>query len=117
MNTNKGFKRLKNAFYYSVDGFKDTYKTEEGFRQEVIAFIALFPLSFFVASNPIEWLLLICSILLVMVVEILNTAVEATVDKFEQQHPMFKKAKDAGSAAVALSITIATIIWLVIWIT
>ncbi|MBS9778417.1 MAG: diacylglycerol kinase [Gammaproteobacteria bacterium] len=114
---NTGLKRIINAAKFSYQGFVATFKTEAAFRQECFAGIIALPLSFFVASTAIEWILLVGSFLLVMLVEIINSAIEATVDRFgEERHELSGKAKDAGSAAVFMALTICTLTWLVIFI-
>ncbi len=112
---NTGFNRLINASKFSAQGFKSTFHSEAAFRQECYVGIIAFPLSFFIADNAIEWLLLISSFLLVMLSEIINSALEAVVDRFGADfHELSGKAKDAGSAAVAMAIIIAVITWLTI---
>ncbi len=107
-----GFGRLLSASIFSWYGFRDTYKTEEGFRQECWVGCILIPLSFFVADSTIEWILLILSYLNVLLMEIVNSSMEATVDRCGLEiHPLAKKAKDAGSAAVMLAIIMAVIAW------
>lgn len=113
-----GLKRLINASKYSVAGFKAAYKHEEAFRQEVWLMLAGVPLSFWVADNAVEWLLLIGSLFAVMIIELLNTAVENAIDRFGgEKHELSGRAKDVGSAAVMLGIFMALIIWVTIIIT
>ncbi len=114
---NKGIKRIVNATKHSMAGFKSTWLSEEAFRQEVLLAIVLFPLSFWVADGVLEWLLLVVSVLLLLVVEILNSAIEAVVDRFGGEwHELSKKAKDAGSAAVFIALVILGLTWGVILI-
>lgn len=113
-----GLKRLINASKYSIAGFQAAYKHEEAFRQEVWLMLAAVPLSFWVADNAIEWLLLIGSLFAVMIIELLNTAVENAIDRFGgEKHELSGRAKDVGSAAVMLGIFIALIVWVTIIIT
>lgn len=109
---NTGIRRLLNATRFSIQGFKSTFKTEAAFRQECYLGLIALPVSFFIASSTIEWVLLITSFLLLMLVEVINSAIEATVDRFgDEYHNLSGKAKDAGSAAVAIAIFIVFITW------
>lgn len=113
----KGFKRFINAIFFSYAGFKATWKHEEAFRQEVIVFLVAVPLAFWLGKNNIEQILLIASVVLVMVVELLNTAVETVVDRVGvEYHKLAERAKDIGSAAVMLSILLSITTWLLILI-
>lgn len=112
---NLGLKRLVNAFGYSMQGFKAAYQYEEAFRQEVFILVLAIPLGIWLGENPIEIILLIGSVLLLLVVELLNSAVEATVDRFGgEQHELSGRAKDMGSAAVLVASVIAAMVWLLI---
>ncbi len=107
-----GLKRLVNACYFSAAGFKAAWQHEEAFRQEVILLVISTPCALWLGQTAVEKLLLIGSIVLVMLVELLNSAVEATVDRVGlERHEFSKRAKDIGSAAVALSLVWATIVW------
>ena len=111
----KGLKRFVNAIFFSFAGFKATWVYEEAFRQEVLAFIMAVPLAFWLTDNNIERVLLIASVVLVMVVELLNSAVEAVVDRIGvEYHELAGRAKDIGSAAVMLTIMLALATWLLI---
>jgi diacylglycerol kinase (ATP) len=108
----KGFKRLINACYFSAAGFKATWEHEEAFRQEVILFVVTTPLALWLGETTIEKLLLIGSMVLVMLVELLNSAVEAVVDRVGfEHHELSGRAKDIGSAAVMMSLAWAGITW------
>ena len=110
-----GIKRLINAIGYSFSGFKAAFQNEDAFRQEVFLTIVLVPLAFYVANNSLEIVLLLFSTLLVPIVELLNSAIEATVDRISlEQHKLAKRAKDIGSAAVFLSLVNLFAVWLVI---
>ena len=110
--TNKGFKRLVNAFYYSLAGFKAAWKNEEAFRQEIMVGIIVVPAGIFMGETGIQRAILILSYLIIPLVELLNTAVEATVDRVGmEKHELSGRAKDLGSASVFLSICIAVIVW------
>jgi diacylglycerol kinase (ATP) len=109
-----GFKRLVRAFGYSRDGLAATFRKEAAFRQECIAAAALVPLAFFIAPDRVMLVLMIASILLVLIVELLNSAIEAAIDRFgPERHALAKHAKDAGSAAVLLALILAALVWLV----
>ena len=117
-NNNLGFKRLINAFGYSMQGFKAAYKHEEAFRQELLVLAIAIPLGIWVGDGAVEVILLIGSILLLLVVELLNSAVEATVDRFGgEHHELSGRAKDMGSAAVLVMSITATMVWLLILFT
>jgi diacylglycerol kinase (ATP) len=110
-----GIKRLANAFTYSVAGTLAAFKHEDAFRQEVILSIFLIPLAIYLGQTAIEQALMITSILLIIIVELLNSSVEATVDRISvKRHKLSKRAKDIGSAAVFFSLVNATVIWFLI---
>lgn len=111
------FSRVWRAAGYSVAGFRAAARSEAAFRQELILFILLAPLGAWLGDNGIERALLIGSLLLVLIVELLNTAVEATVDRIgNERHRLSAEAKDIGSAAVLLSILSAVLTWaLILW--
>jgi diacylglycerol kinase (ATP) len=110
-----GIKRLANAFTYSVAGTFAAFKHEDAFRQEVILSVVLIPLAIYLGQTAIEQALMIASILLIIIVELLNSSVEATVDRISvKRHKLSKRAKDIGSAAVFFSLVNAAVIWFVI---
>ena len=110
-----GLKRLINAFGYSINGTLAAFKHEDAFRQEVILSAILIPLALYLGQTGIEQALMIASILLVIIVELLNSSVEATVDRISvKRHKLSKRAKDIGSAAVFFSLINATVIWFLI---
>ena len=110
-----GIKRLINAIGYSFSGFKVAFKKEDAFRQEVLMTLILVPLAFYISVNTIELVILIFSTLLVPIVELLNSAIEATVDRISlEKHKLAKRAKDIGSAAVFLSLINLFAVWLII---
>lgn len=111
----KGLKRIINAFFFSLAGFKATWSHEEAFRQEVLLLIVAVPGGIWLGQTPIEKLLLIGSVVLVLLVELLNSAVEAVVDRVGfEHHELSGRAKDIGSAAVMLSLLWAAVTWLLI---
>ncbi|WP_024298487.1 diacylglycerol kinase [Methylomicrobium lacus] len=108
----KGLKRLINACYFSAAGFKAVWIHEEAFRQEVLLFAVTMPLAIWLGQTPIEKLLLIGSIVLVLLVELLNSAIEAVVDRVGlERHELSGRAKDIGSSAVMLSLVWAAVTW------
>lgn len=108
-----GIKRLVNAMGYSRDGLAATFRSEAAFRQECLAAAVLVPLAFFVAPDRVMLVLMIASLLLVLIVELLNSAIEATIDRFgPERHALAKQAKDGGSAAVLLALILAALVWL-----
>ncbi|MEO8223338.1 MAG: diacylglycerol kinase [Gammaproteobacteria bacterium] len=108
----RGLRRLLDATRYSAAGLSAAWSGEEAFRQEVIVGIALVPAALLLGQTSYERLLLISSWLLVIIVEVLNTAVEATVDRISDEvHPLSGRAKDLGSAAVLLSLVLALLVW------
>jgi len=110
-----GIKRLANAFTFSVAGTLAAFKHEDAFRQEVILSVVLIPLAIYLGQTAIEQALMITSILLIIIVELLNSSVEATVDRISvKRHKLSKRAKDIGSAAVFFSLVNAAVIWFLI---
>jgi diacylglycerol kinase (ATP) len=110
-----GIKRLANAFKYSVAGTLAAFKHEDAFRQEVILSIVLIPLAIYLGETTTDQALMITSVLLIIIVELLNSSVEATVDRISiKRHKLAKRAKDIGSAAVFFSLVNASVIWFLI---
>lgn len=107
-----GFVRLWNAFGYSIAGFRAAYKHEDAFRQEVWLAIVLVPLALWLPVTMIAKALMIGSVLLVIIVELLNSAIEATVDRISlENHDLAKRAKDIGSSAVLVSLLNVCVVW------
>ena len=107
-----GLRRVWNAFFYSMAGFAAAFKYEDAFRQEIILAAILIPLTFFLPASNIGRAVMIASMLLVLIVELLNSALEATVDRISiENHPLAKRAKDIGSAAVFVALLNAAIVW------
>jgi len=107
-----GFARVVNAWRYSLEGLAGAWRTEGAFRQEVIGAAILIPIACLIPVPILHRALLIASVLMVMVVELLNSAMEAAIDRISlDRHPLSKKAKDTGSAAVLVSIVIAMLVW------
>ncbi|TDR23757.1 diacylglycerol kinase [Marinicella litoralis] len=113
----RGPKEILRAFVWSMQGLKATYVAEASFRMEIYLFIILLPCAFLLSTNHIELILLIGSALLVLLVEIINSAIEAVVDLIcgEQRHELAGRAKDMGSAAVFMSQVIVVLVWGVIF--
>lgn len=111
----KGMKRLLSAGGYAAEGLVEAFKTEEAFRQEVILACVLIPMSFFITASVAEHALLVASVLFVLFVELLNTAVETVVERISDEiHPLSKRAKDLGSAAVLISFINLIAVWAII---
>jgi len=109
------FVRLYKASGYSLAGLKSTFKYEQAFRLEIYLSIILIPLAVWLANTPIELVLMIGSWVIVMIVELLNSAVEATVDRIgSEMHELSGRAKDIGSAAVMMSVLLSLFTWLAI---
>ena len=110
-----GFKRVFKALFYSFDGIASSLKHEAAFRQEAILATVLVPVSFLMQVSLVEHLILIGSIFLVLIVELLNSGIEAVVDDISMSNrPLAKRAKDMGSAAVLLSLLNCFFCWLAV---
>ena len=110
-----GFKRLMNAFSYSIAGTLAAFKHEDAFRQEVILTAILTPVAIYYGETAIDQAFMISSLLLIIIVELLNSSIEATVDRISvKHHKLAKRAKDIGSAAVFFSLINAAVIWFLI---
>jgi len=109
---NTGLRRIVNATFYSFAGFKTAWKNEAAFRQECLLSAILIPAGVWLGQNAVERSLLIGSCLLVLIVELLNTAVEFVVDRVgTDHHRLSGQAKDLGSAAVFMSLLLTFVIW------
>ena len=110
-----GIKRILNAFSYSIDGFKAAFINEAAFRQIIIINFILIPISFFLDVTKAEHVLLILVCLFAMIVELFNSAIEAVVDRISlERHPLAKNAKDMGSAAQFVALSMIAITWIII---
>lgn len=110
-----GLVRILQASRFSYQGLKWLLLNEPAFRQESLLFVVLTVVSFGLDITPLQQLLLVISLLVVLLVEILNTAIEAAIDRIGPEiHPLSGLAKDLGSAAVSISLLIATLCWLVV---
>jgi diacylglycerol kinase (ATP) len=111
----KGLRRIVNAFIFSMAGFKACFENEEAFRQEVFVLIPLLPLALWLGETGLERALLVISLLIVPIVELLNSAIEANVDRVGlERHELSQRAKDIASAAVFTSILLAAAVWALI---
>lgn len=110
-----GIKRVINATGYSLKGLKATFTHEAAFRQELLLVVVLLPLSFYLGETGLERAIMIGSLLLVLIVELLNSAVESIVDRIsDEPHELSGRAKDIGSAAVFVSLVNVVVVWLLI---
>jgi diacylglycerol kinase (ATP) len=111
----RGMRRLVNATRYSLDGLRAAWRHEDAFRQELVLAAVLLPVAFSLPLPGGEKVLLIGSLLLVLIVELLNTAIEAAVDRDSVEiNPLGKRAKDYGSAAVMIALLVAGLTWVTI---
>lgn len=112
IHKNTGIKRVFKAFFYSLEGLASSMKHEAAFRQELLLAAVLIPASFLLHVPLAQHLVLVASILLVLIVELLNSAIEAVVDDISlRNRPLAKRAKDMGSAAVLISLLNCLICW------
>ena len=110
-----GFRRISNAFLYSLDGLRAAIRHEDAFRQEVLLAVMLVPTALVLPASGTGRALMIGAVLLVLIVELLNSAVEAAVDRVSlESHQLAKRAKDIGSAAVFLSLINVPVVWLLV---
>ena len=107
-----GLQRILNATGYSLAGFKAAFQNEAAFRQIILINSLLIPLSFFMPVSRVEQVLMIVVCLLAIIVELINSAIEAVVDRVSiEQHPLSKNAKDMGSAAQFVALAIIALTW------
>jgi len=110
-----GLQRVLNATRYSLEGFAAAARHEDAFRQELMLAAVLVPLGLWLGNDGAERALLVGSMLFVLAVELLNSAIEATVDRVSlEDHLLAKRAKDLGSAAVMMSLATVAAIWLLV---
>ncbi len=108
----RGLARLVNATRWSLAGFRSALRHEEAFRQELALFVLLTPVGLWLGDTGVERALLVGSLLVVLITELLNTAVESVVDRISPEaHALSKRAKDVGSAAVFLSLVCVAVTW------
>ncbi len=107
-----GITRVINATKYSMQGLKAAWKNEAAFRQESVLLLILTAISFVLPVTLIEQLVMICTLFLVVIVELINSAIEAVVDRIgSEHHELSGRAKDIGSAAVFVSLALVVIVW------
>ena len=107
-----GIRRLFLAFYNSWKGFKGAFRFEAAFRQEVALAVVLIPLGIYLGKTGVERALLVGAVLMVLIVELLNTGIETVVDRIGlERHELSGLAKDVGSSAVLLSFALLSVIW------
>lgn len=110
-----GFARIVRATGYSLDGLRAAWRNEAAFRQECIAAAVLVPLGLYLGRTGVERAILVGCLLLVLVAELLNSALEAVVDRISgERHPLAGRAKDLGSAAVFVALLLAAAAWLLV---
>lgn len=110
-----GLTRIIKASGYSWQGLSAAWRHEAAFRQEVWLAVVMVPLGLFLGDDGAEKALLASTVLLILVVELMNSAIEAVVDRFgEEHHELAGRAKDMGSAAVALAILLMVVVWIVL---
>lgn len=110
-----GFKRIFNAAGYSLDGLRAAFVAEAAFRQLLLLNLLLIPLALWLDVSRAERSLLVASCLLALIVELFNSAIEAVVDRVSlERHPLSKNAKDMGSAAQLLALTLLASVWAIV---
>jgi diacylglycerol kinase (ATP) len=106
---------IKNAFIYTFAGLETAWKNELAFRGEIVVAMVMVPLGLWIGRSAVERSLLVASILLILVTELLNSAIEAVVDRIgPERHELSKRAKDMGSAAAFISMVTAALVWMII---
>ncbi len=107
-----GVRRIVDAAGYSIAGLRSTFQHEAAFRQEALLAFFMIPLAFILGQTPVEWAALIAPLFIVLIIEVVNSAVEAVVDLVSpEHHPLAGRAKDMGSAAVMLSLVLLFLVW------
>jgi diacylglycerol kinase (ATP) len=110
-----GFTRLWNALFYSLDGLSAAFRHEDAFRQEVLMALILIPIAVHAPATGAGKALMVASVLLVLIVELINSGIEAVTDRISlEDHVLAKRAKDMGSAAVMLALVNVPIVWLLV---
>lgn len=111
----RGVARIVQAFFNSLSGLADAWRHESAFRQEILLAAVLVPTAFAVPVGAAERAILIGSVLLVLIVELLNSSIEAAIDRISfEHHSLSKRAKDIGSAAVFVALVLMALVWAVI---
>jgi diacylglycerol kinase (ATP) len=110
-----GVRRIWNALRYSLAGIRDAFRHEDAFRQEVLLAAVLIPVALLLPVGGVGKALMVASVMILLVVELLNSAVEAAVDRVSlENHRLAKRAKDIGSAGVLLAILNLVVVWLLV---
>jgi diacylglycerol kinase (ATP) len=112
-----GIVRILDAAGYSMSGIRAAWKNEAAFRQEVVGGLVMLLLSFFIAANPLQWLFLVFPLFILLIVELINSALESVVDRIgPERHELSGRTKDMGSAAVFFSLVLIAVSWAaIIW--
>ena len=109
---NTGLLRIWRATRYSMQGFAQAWRHEAAFRQELLLVVVLVPIGAWLGQSPLEYVLLFGSCLVVLIVELLNSAIEAAIDRHGGElHELSGRAKDLGSAAVFVSLALLALVW------
>lgn len=107
-----GLRRVWNALHYSLDGLRAAFRHEDAFRQELVLAFLLIPAALFMPVSGTGKALMVASVLLVLIIELINSAIEATVDRISlEDHSLAKRAKDIGSAAVLIGLINVAVVW------
>jgi diacylglycerol kinase (ATP) len=107
-----GLRRLLNAFFYTLDGLRAAYRHEDAFRQEIWLAAIMIPLALILPATNLGRAMMMTSVLLVLIVELINSAIEAAIDRISlENHTLSKRAKDIGSAAVMLALINVIVTW------
>ncbi|MGW8184189.1 MAG: diacylglycerol kinase [Burkholderiales bacterium] len=118
MNRHKGktgLARIRNALFYSLDGLSAAFRHEEAFRQEILIALVLVPVALALPVSGMGKAVMVASVLLVLMVELLNSAIESVTDRVSpEDHVLAKRAKDMGSAAVMISLINVPVVWLLV---
>jgi diacylglycerol kinase (ATP) len=111
----RGLRRLFNALLYSLSGLVMAFRHESAFRQEIALAAVLIPIACLLPVSPLERVLMVAAVLQVLIVELLNSSVEAAIDRIGfDTHRLSKRAKDLGSAAVLLALVVLSVVWVVL---
>lgn len=110
-----GLARIWRAFNYSIEGLSGAFKNEQAFRQELMLAAVMVPVAFILPASLMQRALMLSAIFLVLIVELMNSSVEAAVDRISlENHELAKRAKDVASAAVLLSLVNCFVVWLLV---
>jgi diacylglycerol kinase (EC 2.7.1.107) len=113
ISKNKGFTRLVKASIYSYRGFIAAFRNEAAFRQELLLAVVLIPLAFWLDVTSLERVVMVSAVVMVLIVELLNSAIESVVDRVGyEHHELAGRAKDIASAAVLLSVCLLVFVWI-----